>query len=152
MLERYHMKNAYCVHAHVLRQVRLFETPWTVARQASLSMGLSWQQHWSVAISSSRGSSWPRNWNCISWSPALVGRFFTTAPPGRPSNVYYGSQKIDALSSNEHPPGEGNGNPLQYSCLQNPMDGGAWWATVHGVAKSRTRLSDFPPFPSNEGR
>ena len=40
-------------------------------------------------------------------------------------------------------PGEGNGNPLQYSCLENFMDGGAWWATVHGVAKSRTRLSDF---------
>ena len=41
------------------------------------------------------------------------------------------------------PLGEGNGNPLQYSCLENPMDGGAWWATVHGVAKSQTRLSDF---------
>ena len=41
------------------------------------------------------------------------------------------------------PPGEGNGNPLQYSCLENPMYGGAWLATVHGVAKSRTRLSDF---------
>ena len=40
-------------------------------------------------------------------------------------------------------PGEGNGNPLQYSCLENSMDGGAWRATVHGVAKSRTRLSDF---------
>ena len=40
-------------------------------------------------------------------------------------------------------PGEGNGNPLHYSCLENPMDGGAWWATVHGVAKSRTQLSDF---------
>jgi len=40
-------------------------------------------------------------------------------------------------------PGEGNGNPLQYSCLENPTDGGAWWATVHRVAKSRTRLSDF---------
>ena len=39
--------------------------------------------------------------------------------------------------------GEGNGNPLQYSCLENPMDGGAWWAAVHGVAKSQTRLSDF---------
>ena len=39
--------------------------------------------------------------------------------------------------------GEGNGNPLQYSCLENPMDGGAWWAAVHGVAKSRTQLSDF---------
>ena len=39
--------------------------------------------------------------------------------------------------------GEGNGNPLQYSCLENPMDRGAWWATVHGVAKSLTWLSDF---------
>ena len=39
-------------------------------------------------------------------------------------------------------PGEGNGNPLQYSCLENPMEGGAWWATVHGVAKSQTQLSD----------
>ena len=39
--------------------------------------------------------------------------------------------------------GEGNDTPLQYSCLENPMDGGAWWAAVHGVAKSRTRLSYF---------
>ena len=40
-------------------------------------------------------------------------------------------------------PGEGNGNPFQYSCLENSMDGGAWQATAHGVAKSRTRLGDF---------
>ena len=39
--------------------------------------------------------------------------------------------------------GEGNGNPLQYSGLENPMDRGAWWATAHGVAKSWTRLSDL---------
>ena len=39
--------------------------------------------------------------------------------------------------------GEGNGNPLHYSCLENPIDGEAWWATVHGVAKCRTQLSDF---------
>ena len=39
-------------------------------------------------------------------------------------------------------PGEENGNPLQYSCLGNPIDRGAWWATVHGVTKSQTRLSD----------
>ena len=39
--------------------------------------------------------------------------------------------------------GEDNGTPLQYSCLENPMDGGAWWAAVHGVAKSQTWLSDF---------
>ena len=39
-------------------------------------------------------------------------------------------------------PGEGNGNPLQYSCLGNPMDRGAWWASVHGVTKSQTQLYD----------
>ena len=39
--------------------------------------------------------------------------------------------------------GEGNGTPLQYSCLENPMDVGAWWAAVHGVAEGQTRLSDF---------
>ena len=37
--------------------------------------------------------------------------------------------------------GEGNGNPLQYSCLENPMDGGAWWAAVYGVAQSWTQLT-----------
>ena len=42
--------------------------------------------------------------------------------------------------------GEGNGNPLLYSCLENPMDGGTWWATVHGVTKSWTRLSDLTFF------
>ena len=46
-------------------------------------------------------------------------------------------------SSSRNNLGEGSGTPLQYSCLENPMDGGAWWAAVHGVAKSRTRLSDF---------
>ena len=46
------------------------------------------------------------------------------------------------LAGAEHMTGEGNGNPL-HSCLENPMDRGAWWATVHGVAKSWTRLSDF---------
>ena len=44
-------------------------------------------------------------------------------------------QMFEMFSSQE---GEGNGTPLQYSCLENPMDGGAWWAAVHGVAKSRT--------------
>ena len=48
-------------------------------------------------------------------------------------------------------PGEGNGNPLQYSCLENPMDRGAWWATVHGVTKSQTRLSKFTFFHCLEG-
>ena len=68
--------------------------------------------------------------------PALAGEFFTPEPPGKPQN-WECSQLI------YHLPGEGNGNSLQYSCLENPMDGGVWEATVHGVTKSRTRLSDF---------
>ena len=40
-------------------------------------------------------------------------------------------------------PGGGNGNPLQYSCLENPKDGGVWWVTVHGVTKSQTQLSNI---------
>ena len=48
---------------------------------------------------------------------------------------------VKAVLRNEF--GEGNGNPLQYSCLESPMDGGAWWVAVHGVAKSRTRQRDF---------
>ena len=51
--------------------------------------------------------------------------------------------RVDNLSWTRQKYGEGNGTALQYSCLENPMDGGAWWAAVHGVAKSRTRLSDF---------
>ena len=57
----------------------------------------------------------------------LTGLLYNVVPLIRTSNIN----------------GEGNGNPLQDSCLENPMDGGAWWAAVHGVAKSRTRLSDF---------
>ena len=61
---------------------------------------------------------------------------------------------LGSIPGSGRSPGEGNGNPLQCSCLENPMDGGAWWATVHGVAKSRTRLSDFTSlhfmFPPDE--
>ena len=50
---------------------------------------------------------------------------------------------LDLIPGLGRSPGEGNGNPLQHSCLENPMDGEAWWATVHRVTKSRTQLSDF---------
>ena len=53
------------------------------------------------------------------------------------------SKDKNKLTETLHEDGEGNGNPLQYSCLENPMDGGAWWAAVHGVSRNRTRLSDL---------
>ena len=71
------------------------------------------------------------------------------------SRMYEASQVVKNLPANTgdirdagsipgsgRSPGGGPGNPLQYSCLENPMDRGTWWATVHGVAKSRTQLND----------
>ena len=54
---------------------------------------------------------------------------------------------LGSIPGSGRSPGNGNGNPLQDSCLENPMDRGAWWATVHGVAKSRTRLSNLTSLP-----
>ena len=56
---------------------------------------------------------------------------------------------LGSIPGSGRSPGEGNGNPPQYSCLENPMDGGAWWATVHGVAKSWTWLSNFTSLKGN---
>ena len=53
------------------------------------------------------------------------------------------ARDMGSVPGSGRPPGEGNGNPLQYSCLGNPMDGGAWWATVHGLTKSWTWLSNW---------
>ena len=66
-------------------------------------------------------------------------------------NIYWWLRKAYACNAGElglilgsgRSPRERNGNPFQYFCLENSMDGEAWWATVHGVAKSHTRLSDF---------
>ena len=51
--------------------------------------------------------------------------------------------ELGSIPGSGRSPGKGNGNPLQYSCLEKPMGGGAGWATVHGVTKSQTRLSNF---------
>ena len=55
----------------------------------------------------------------------------------------YNAGDLGSIPGSGRSPGEGNGNPLQYYCLENPMDRGAWQATVHGVAKSQTGLSNF---------
>ena len=78
---------------------------------------------------------------------------FSVASPSSLLGVSFGGSDDKASACNagvpgsipgsERSPGEGNGFPLQYSCLENPMDGGAWQAAVHGVTKSQTRLSDF---------
>ena len=88
--------------------------------------------------------------------PALQADSLQYEPPGKPWECEmepycdFGSDGISSacnVGDSGLIPGlgrsPGEGNPLQYSCLENPTDGGTWWATVYGVAKSRTRLSDF---------
>ena len=67
-----------------------------------------------------------------------------TLPHAQKRRAGYTWWTVKIMVAWSHSPREGNGIPLQYSCLENPMDGEAWWAAVHGVAKSWARLSDFP--------
>ena len=111
----------------VLSHVRFFATPWTAACQAPLSMGL------------------PGKNIQVACHALLQGIF-----PTQGSNPRLLHCQADSLESDMTErlhfhfslwcTGEGNGNPLQCSCLENPRDGGAWWAAVYGVAQSRTRL------------
>jgi len=64
---------------------------------------------------------------------------FPGASEGKESTCNAGD--LGSIPGSGRSPGEGNGYPLQYSCLENPMDRGAWWATVHGVAQSWTQMS-----------
>ena len=75
----------------------------------------------------------------LNWNEQLVG--FPGGSDGKVSAYNVGNP--GSIPGSGRSPGEGNGNPPQSSCLENPMDGEAWWTTVHGVTKSRTRLSDF---------
>ena len=61
------------------------------------------------------------------------------------------AREIGLIPGSGRSPGGGHGNPLQYSCLENPMDRGAWRAAVHGVAKSWTRLSNLITITTNKG-
>ena len=81
-----------------------------------------------------------RSSSCI-WPQVRVTGDFPGGSDGKASA--YNAGDLGSIPGSGRSPGEGSGNPLQFSCQENPMDGGAWWATVHGVAKSWTRLSDF---------
>ena len=107
-----------CVHAQLLQSCPTLWDPRDCSLPGSSVCGILQAriQEW-VVSSSSRGSSWPRDQTQIS---SIAGRF-----------IYpWATKKF----------GEVNGNPLQYSSLENLRDRGAWWAAVYGVAQSRTRL------------
>ena len=97
-------------------------TLWTVAHQASLSMAFFRQEYWS-------------------WLPFPTPRdlSYPGIEPGRLKNLSANAgdaRDVGLIPGLGRPPGGGNGNQLQYSCLENPMDRGAWWAVVHRVAES----------------
>ena len=73
---------------------------------------------------------------------SVSGQGYIWGFPGALRNLPANAGDMDSIPGLGRSPGEGNGNPLQNSCLENPMDGGAWQAIVHGVAKSQTWLSD----------
>ena len=81
-------------------------------------------------------------WWSMAYYPAKKKQYwFSGGSDGKESACNAGDHS--SISGLGRSPGEGNGNPFQYSCLEDPMDGGAWQATVHGVTKSQTQLSNF---------
>ena len=96
---------------------------------------LSWARLSEVVILSAD------DWVCIFFVCFLFRWGFPGGSDGKASPCNAGD--LGSFHGSGRSPGKGNGNPLHYSCLENPMDGRAWWSTVHGVAKSQTWLSDF---------
>ena len=109
-------------------------TQWTIARQAPLSMGLSRQEYWSELPCPSPGDL-PQvscvpcvgRWVLYHWGASLVAQTVKSSACN--------AGDLGSTPGSGRSPGEGNGNPLQYSCLENSMDGGTSWATVHGGRK-----------------
>ena len=136
------------LRSHGLQPTK-FLCPWGFSRQ------LEW-----VAMPFSRGSSEPRDRTQVSHIqadslsielPRRAGRVdlaqFLRAqvrfPGGSDSKESAcNAEDLGSIPGSGRSPGEGHGNPLQYSCLGNPMDRGAWWAVIQGVAKSQVRLAD----------
>ena len=124
-------------------RVRLSATPWTIARQAPLSMGCSRQEYWSGLPCPPPGDL-PQP-GMEPGSPRIVDRRFiiwaTKEVLKNPSVNARDIRNAVSVPGSGRSPGGGHGSPLQDSCLENPMDRGAWWATVYGVTKSWTWLS-----------
>ena len=142
----------------LLSHVRLFANPWMIANQAPPSMEFSRQEYLSGLPCPSPGDL--PNPGINPGSPALQADTLPSEPPGKPQFYAYllnctgipmwvsgvestcHAGDLGSISGWGRSPGGGNDNPLQFSCLGNPMDRGAWWATVHRVAESQTWLSN----------
>ena len=135
------------VHAQSRHQCMI--ATWSVHAQSHIC---TWSATWSVpAESRDQGPQRVRHdwatdliWS-YQWSSFVLGTYYLRGFPGASGGKASACNARDPapIPGSGRSPGEGNGNPLQYSCLENSIDGGAWWATVHAIPKSRTRLSDI---------
>ena len=131
------LEKAMATHSSTLA----WKIPWMEEPDSLQSMGSPRvRHHWATSLSLFTFIHWRRK-----WQPTPV--FLPGESQGRGSLVgcrLWGCTESDttatSLSLFLSCIGEGNGNPLQYSCLENPRDGGAWWAAIYGVAQSRIRL------------
>ena len=156
-----------CAPTQLLSCVQLFSTPWTVAHQAPLSLGFYRREYWSGLPSSQPRVSLIQeshlsflgllHWQ-VDFLPlsSAIWRWQWHPTPVLLPGQSHGQRSLVGCSPRGHWEsdttewlhchfslsciGEGNGNPLQCSCLGNPRDRGAWWAAIYGVAQSQTRL------------
>ena len=122
-----------------------FEIPWTAAHQAPLSMGFSRQEYWNRLPFPSPiyilYDTFPSAYDfSVSWLQASQVALHQVVVKNLPAKAGDG-RDAGSIPGLGRSPGGGHGNPLQCSCLENPMDRGAWQTTVHGVAKGWTQLS-----------
>ena len=122
-----------------LSHVQPSATPWTAAYQAPLPMEFSRQEYWS-------GVPLPSPINMAVFLKLIysipTSSQVTLVIKNLPANVG-DIRDVGLIPGSGKSPGEGNGNPLQYSCLENPMDRGAWRATVHSIIRSQTQLKQL---------
>ena len=85
--------------------------------------------------------TWSQELWTVAWlNSGCCGNWFKSGLKRKLQDRQYDVRDMGSIPGSERSPGEGNGSPLQDPCLENPMDRGAWWATVHGVSKSQTEL------------
>ena len=124
---------------------RLQHTDWKLTRSETHWLSLfSWSPEFSVPRQGNSVSVWsnPEREGSFGLAEPKIGTYFLPGIDLDGKEFACNAADLGSMPGSGKSPGEGHGNPLQYSCLENPMDRGAWWATVQGVTKGQTWPSD----------